>query len=630
MFGKPAEPLIVEYESTMSDAKLSTHEGLLVFISHSSKDADLALALIDLLKAAFALRTEQIRCSSVDGYRLPVGVNTESKLREEVNAAKVVVGLITPNSLSSYYVMFELGARWGANLFLAPLLAGVKASDLSGPLSLLNALSASSDAQLHQLLEDTARHLRLQVQPAASYVRNITAVKALADVIANPTANPITAAPVKQKLRMTISAEGTPRGARSELNRMSLQFTAKDFLQTIARNELDTVKVFLAAKIDPNAEWDDETALMCAIRVGNRKIIDLVLKARPDINATTHTGFYERTALGYATKDESLLRLLLRKGVTQETKNKAFVTAARSLNIKAMQILLEKGADGKAVGAEALIEAAGAGEGGEGRESVRFLLSRGIDPNATNGRWTALLRAAREGPLCVAKLLLEHGADVNAVCHESGNLCEGWTALMMAVLRNNREMAELLVQNKADVNMRNDSGETALIIAATHGDSGSGALAIVEMLLDHGADLDAETQDRTGNNALTEAVYNKRIDIVRVLLRRGANVNKKSKLGRTALYFATTTGDPGLVADLLNHGSDINTPDFLGVTPLMQAAKYADPEIVSLLLARGASVHEIDTEGKTALQFAQERRVYSEEDKYQQVQIVRALTAAAA
>jgi len=83
-----------------------THQGLSIFISHSSKDADLALALIDLLKAGMALTADQIRCSSVDGYRLPVGVNSEGKLREEVNAAKVVVGLITRSSLTSYYVMF--------------------------------------------------------------------------------------------------------------------------------------------------------------------------------------------------------------------------------------------------------------------------------------------------------------------------------------------------------------------------------------------------------------------------------------------------------------------------------------------------------------------------------------------
>jgi hypothetical protein len=194
-----------------SREKRRTDGGPLVLISHSSKDVDLATALIDLLKAGIGLLADQIRCSSVDGYRLPVGVNTETKLREEVNAAEVVIGLITPNSLSSYYVMFELGARWGANLFVAPLLAGVEAGKLSGPLSLLNALSANNDAQLHQLLADIGRQLGLGVQSAASYVRNISAVKALADAVSNPTtANPVGVALVTEKLRVTMSAEGMP------------------------------------------------------------------------------------------------------------------------------------------------------------------------------------------------------------------------------------------------------------------------------------------------------------------------------------------------------------------------------------------------------------------------------------
>jgi hypothetical protein len=161
----------------------STHHGLLVFISHSSKDAELALALIDLLRSALGLLADQIRCSSVDGYRLPVGVNTEEQLREEVNAAAVVIGLVTPNSLLSYYVMFELGARWGAKRFLAPLLAGVKASELSGPLNLLNALLADSEGQLHQLLKDVSLQLGLPLQATASYLRHISPVKTLAENI---------------------------------------------------------------------------------------------------------------------------------------------------------------------------------------------------------------------------------------------------------------------------------------------------------------------------------------------------------------------------------------------------------------------------------------------------------------
>jgi hypothetical protein len=159
----------------------SAKHGISVFISHSSKDAELALALIELLKSGLGLLSNQIRCSSVDGYRLPVGVNTEAKLRKEVNEARVVIGLITPSSLSSAFVMFELGARWGANQFLAPLLAGVKPGELQGPLGLLNALSSSNEAQLHQLLENVSAQLGRSLQSAASYTRYISAIKQLSE-----------------------------------------------------------------------------------------------------------------------------------------------------------------------------------------------------------------------------------------------------------------------------------------------------------------------------------------------------------------------------------------------------------------------------------------------------------------
>lgn len=202
---------LFEKETVMEPRATETHAGPLVLISHSSKDAELAAALIDLLKSGIGLLAEQIRCTSVDGYRLPVGVNTEAKLREEVKAAAVVIGLVTPNSLSSSYVMFELGARWGAGLFIAPLTAGIEAGKLSGPLSLINALSANTEAQLHQLLTDIGNQLGLHPQSAASYLRNLTAVRTLADAVVNTkTVTPVHVAPTKEKLKVTISAEGTP------------------------------------------------------------------------------------------------------------------------------------------------------------------------------------------------------------------------------------------------------------------------------------------------------------------------------------------------------------------------------------------------------------------------------------
>lgn len=151
-----------------------------IFISHSSKDADLAEALIDLLRNALSIPGWKIRCTSVDGYRHPVGTPTDERLRLEVREAKVFIGLITPASIRSAYVMFELGARWGAHLHLAPLLASSADTDLlRGPLAATNALSCDSPAQVHQLVADVAASLDARAGSPASYQKAVEALVSL-------------------------------------------------------------------------------------------------------------------------------------------------------------------------------------------------------------------------------------------------------------------------------------------------------------------------------------------------------------------------------------------------------------------------------------------------------------------
>src|SRR5262249_18231843 len=65
---------------------------------------------------------------------------------------------------------FELGARWGAGLHLAPLLArGADSKFLRGPLGKLNALQANEEPQMHQLIQDIARKLNRTPKNAAVY-----------------------------------------------------------------------------------------------------------------------------------------------------------------------------------------------------------------------------------------------------------------------------------------------------------------------------------------------------------------------------------------------------------------------------------------------------------------------------
>ena len=131
---------------------------LRVFISHSSEDKSLAAAIVELIRSALSLAPETVRCSSVDGYRLPAGVDTDETLRREVYSTEVVIGVLTPHSLKSSYVQFELGARWGIGRPLVPLLArGASPAELPGPLQGKNALLVSEDAQCLQFVEDLAK-----------------------------------------------------------------------------------------------------------------------------------------------------------------------------------------------------------------------------------------------------------------------------------------------------------------------------------------------------------------------------------------------------------------------------------------------------------------------------------------
>ncbi len=154
-----------------------TQNMIKLFISHSSKDREFVKKLIELVKNALPLSASEIRCTSIDGHRLPGGASTNELLKTEVCDTKAFIGLISFEAIDSMYVLFELGARWGSNKHLLPLLApGVSPDILKGPLSGLNALSCDSGSQLHQLVNDLADILEIKPEPSQAYQRYIEAI----------------------------------------------------------------------------------------------------------------------------------------------------------------------------------------------------------------------------------------------------------------------------------------------------------------------------------------------------------------------------------------------------------------------------------------------------------------------
>jgi hypothetical protein len=145
---------------------------LKLFVSHSSADRDAAGALVEFVRAALSISARDIRCTSVDGYKLDAGATADEQLRAEIFDCDAFVALLSPASLHSVYVMFELGARWGAKRPLAPIMInGVVPGDLKAPLSAIHAVSGTSEADMHQLVATLSRQLSIAPEPASAYLK---------------------------------------------------------------------------------------------------------------------------------------------------------------------------------------------------------------------------------------------------------------------------------------------------------------------------------------------------------------------------------------------------------------------------------------------------------------------------
>jgi hypothetical protein len=149
---------------------------VMVFVCHGSADEPVAAAFVELMRAALPLDAKSIRCTSVSGYKLPAGTNVDARLRAEVFSSGAFVALLSPRSIQSVYVMFELGARWGAERYLAPvLIGGLPARRVEAPLRALHTVRGDAESDVLQLVGELADHLGLGVEAPDVYLKALRA-----------------------------------------------------------------------------------------------------------------------------------------------------------------------------------------------------------------------------------------------------------------------------------------------------------------------------------------------------------------------------------------------------------------------------------------------------------------------
>ncbi|NLK45745.1 MAG: ankyrin repeat domain-containing protein [Treponema sp.] len=147
----------------------------------------------------------------------------------------------------------------------------------------------------------------------------------------------------------------------------------------------------------------------------------------------------------------------------------------------------------------------------KGSEDIcNLFIKAGMDVNEVDSAGTPMLcNAARAENKNIVLLLLENGADVNAVSKD-----RGYTPLMDAVWRKNAEITDIFIKNGADLNVVSNDGQTALILAV-----GSGSVKICELLARNGAD--GEMKDHMGMTAYGYAKLFKKEAIQAILEKYG-------------------------------------------------------------------------------------------------------------
>ena len=359
---------------------------------------------------------------------------------------------------------------------------------------------------------------------------------------------------------------------------------------TVANAEM--VNALLRAGADPNAAYGDgETPVMVAARTGNASVVKLLLEGGADVDAAEK--FRGQTALMLAVVENHAPVV------------SALIAAGANVNARTAEYNFQKltGGAGGIIhdrpqgGLNALILAARQGAVDAGA----LLVAAGADMNAAEPQYgfTPLQTAIFNGKYAFARLLIDKGADVNDgslyVVMEMRNLAhytnrpnppesdQGVTHMDVAKLLlakgadPNRPYTKAIPPRQAQGNINVAPGSTPLYRAVRAVD-----LAAVKLLVDAGANPAQAIKDgstplmaaaglgapRGGDEEVTEAGdRNDPVEVMKILVEKGADVNAANELGMTPAHYAVQRGSERVIEYLASKGARFDTKNKQGRTP---------------------------------------------------------------
>jgi ankyrin repeat protein len=382
--------------------------------------------------------------------------------------------------------------------------------------------------------------------------------------------------------------------------------------------------------------------LQLAVTSGNTQVVSMLLARGADARARDEA---KESLLMLAARygDGAMASALIAAGadvdyVEPRYSQDALMIAVRSGNPSVVAALIKAGAElnhQTPPGPEPATREPGAGGGSTGEGMIRS----GVPPEgqrlAGTGMMTALLYAARDDQMDAARLLVKAGAQLELAEYNA------ITPLLMAITNDHYDVARLLIEAGADVNANDWYGRQPLWAAVesrnrdvnstnatTNGVDREAALQVIAMLVEKGADVNAQTKhfpprmgghtfnmsyvSTVGETPFFRAAFNNDLAVMRLLLAAGADPRLKTDSGTSPLMAAAgvnfvrgQTFVPGgyaaqleAVKMLVELGCDVNEVNEMGLAPVHGAAFRWSDDVIAYLVEHGARLDIKDKVGR--------------------------------
>lgn len=337
---------------------------------------------------------------------------------------------------------------------------------------------------------------------------------------------------------------------------------------------------FSCMDVDSETDSNHDTALTLACAGGHEDLVELLLSRGADIEHRDKKGFTP-LILAATAGHEKVVEILLNHSAdieaqSERTKDTPLSLACSGGRYEVVELLLSRGANREHRNVSDYTPLSLAASGGY-VNIIKLLLNHGAEINSRTGSKlgiSPLMLAAMNGHTAAVKLLLDMGSDINAQIETNRN-----TALTLACFQGRHEVVSLLLDRRANVEHRAKTGLTPLMEAAS-----GGYVEVGRVLLDKGADVNATPVPSSRDTALTIAADKGHCRFVELLLSRGAAVEVKNKKGNSPLWLAANGGHLSVVELLYNASADIDSQDNRKVSCLMAAFRKGHTKVVKWMV----------------------------------------------